>query len=305
MSISGNGRQSAARVSIVIITRNEGDELRTTVENVIQTVPASDREIIVADDGSEDGSTGFLDHCPEVRLVRTNGLGVARARNHGGSCATGDVIVFSDAHMRLPSNWHLPLLEALERPEVGAVAPGVYSTTEPTRRGFGLKLARPDLHPQWLPKSGTTPQPVAVLPGCLLAMRRETFLKTGGFDAGMRRLGGNDAEISCRLWLLGYEQLVVPAVEVGHLFRRAAPYEADWSSVVHNRLRMAFIHFGQTRIERVIHALRVYDAFPAALAMMSGGNDVFSRRAMLESTRQFDDDWFFERFQHSGEFMRT
>ena len=79
MPASGNGRQRVARVSIVIITRNEGAELRTTVENAIQTVPASDREIIVVDDGSEDGSTGFLDGCSEVQLVRTNGLGVARA----------------------------------------------------------------------------------------------------------------------------------------------------------------------------------------------------------------------------------
>jgi GT2 family glycosyltransferase len=296
MSISGNGQQSAARVSVVIITRNEGAELKTTVENVIQTVPASDREIIVVDDGSEDGSPDFLRDSREVQLLYTNGLGVARARNHGGSCARGDVIVFSDAHMRMPSNWHIPLLKALERPEVGAVAPGVYSTTEPTRRGFGLRLSGPDLHPRWLPKIGPSPEPAAVLPGCLLAMRRETFLKTGGFDPGMRRLGGNDAEISCRLWLLGYEQLVVPEVEVGHLFRRAAPYQADWSSVVHNRLRMAFIHFGQGRIERVIQALRAYDAFPAALAMMTGNDDVFSRRALLESSRRFDDNWFFERF---------
>src|SRR5215471_3821799 len=141
MPLSGNGCQCVPRVSVVIITRNEGTELRTTVESIIQTVPASDREIIVVDDGSEDGSPDFLCDSSEVQLLRTNGLGVARARNHGASFAKGEVIVFSDAHMRLPSDWHTPLLKALERPEVGAVAPGVYSITEPERRGFGLRLS--------------------------------------------------------------------------------------------------------------------------------------------------------------------
>jgi GT2 family glycosyltransferase len=291
-----NGSQPVPEVSIVIITRNEGAELKTTVDNVIQTIPTSDREIVVVDDGSQDGSSDCLRDYPEVQLLHTNGLGVARARNHGASHAMGRFIIFSDAHMRLPPNWHKPLLRALERPEVGAVAPGVYSIHEPAKAGFGLRLRGPDLHPSWLPKPGAKPEPASVLPGCLLAMRRETFLKTGGFDPGMQRLGGNDAEISCRFWLLGYEQLVVPEVQVGHLFRRAAPYEAGWSSVVHNRLRTAFVHFGQSRVERVVEALRSYDAFPAAVAMMTANTDVFSRRAILESTRRFDDNWFFDRF---------
>jgi len=296
MPMGGSRIGPAPKVSVVVISRNEGAELKATVENIIDTVPASEREIIVVDDGSIDGSQEFLHAYQDVQLLSTSGLGVARARNHGASHASGEVIIFCDAHMRLPAKWHRPLVAALQRPGVGAVAPGVYSITEPLRRGFGLKLSGPDLHTRWIPKMGSEPENVAILPGCLLAMRREAFLHTGGFDPGMRRLGGNDAEISCRLWLMGYELLVVPEVEVGHLFRAVAPYEADWSSVVHNRLRMAFIHFGQNRVEQVIQALRVYDAFPAALATMVQGGDVFGRRTLLETTRRFDDNWFFERF---------
>jgi len=259
-----NGAHYARNISIVIITRNEGTELKATVETVIETVPESRREIVVVDDGSTDGSTDFLRDAQDVVLLRTDGLGVARARNHGASHATGDVIVFSDAHMRMPRDWYVPLIRALERDEVGAVAPGVYSITEPKRRGFGLNLSGPELHPQWLPKPGVNPAPVPVLPGCLLAMRRETFLRTGGFDPGMRCLGGNDAEITCRFWLMGYEQLIVPQVEVGHLFRSAAPYETKWPAVIHNRLRTALLHFDRSRVERVVQALRVYDGFPAA-----------------------------------------
>lgn len=48
-------------ISVVIISRNEGEELARTVANIRETLPASRRELIVVDDGSEDGSTGFLD----------------------------------------------------------------------------------------------------------------------------------------------------------------------------------------------------------------------------------------------------
>jgi len=64
---------------------------------------------------------------------------------------------------------------------------------------------------------------------------------------------------------------------------------------VHNRLRMAFVHFGRERVERVLDALRAYDSFPAAMAMMLEAN-VFSRRAEIALVRQFDDDWFFRQF---------
>jgi GT2 family glycosyltransferase len=283
------------RISIVIITRNEGEELHATVTNFLDTLPSDRRELIVVDDGSTDGSTAFLEGVPEARVLRSDGLGVAKARNFGGSHATGDIILFSDAHVRAPQGWYEPIVDALRMESVGAVAPGVYSLTEPKRRGFGLHLTGPDLRTQWHNKPGPDPWPVAILPGCFLAMRRETFSRTGGFDPGMRQLGGNDNEISCRFWLLGYELLVVPGVEVGHLFRMTTPYESHWAALVHNRLRMAFVHFGASRVERVLNALRGYNAFPAAMAMMLD-TDVFVRRAQVAGDRRFDDAWYFQKF---------
>jgi len=283
------------RTSVVVITRNEGSELESTVRNLLGTAPAGQLELIVVDDSSTDNSTAFLESLPEVTVVRSPGLGVARARNFGAAHASGDVVLFADAHVRAPHGWHLPITDALRDERTGAVAPGVYSLANPACRGFGLSLAGPDLRSPWLHKTGSSPYPVPVLPGCFLALRRDTYLRTGGYDPGMRQLGGNDAELSCRLWLSGYEQKVVPEIEVGHLFRSSAPYPAQWRSVLHNRLRMALVHFHPERVERVVHALRAYQAFPAAVAM-TVDTDVHERRALMARTRRFSDDWFFERF---------
>jgi len=282
-------------VSVVIISRNEGARLEATVRNVQRTVPANRAELIVVDDGSTDDSFRFLRRSRAARVLRSEGIGVANARNLGASHATGDVIVFCDAHMKLPTAWHRALMKPLASPSVGATAPGIYSITQPERRGFGLYLSGPELRVRWKPFPGRSPARVPILPGCLLAMRRDVFDETGGFDPGMRQLGGNDNELSLRLWLLGYELLVVPAVEAGHLFRTRIPFDATWAAVVHNRLRTAFVHFRQERIERVVDALRAYDAFPSGLAMTAAG-DVFARRALLHARRQRSDDWFFEAF---------
>jgi len=276
------------RISVVVITRNEGAELRTTVTNFMETLPADRREMIVVDDGSTDGSTACLEAMPEVVRLHSDGIGVAKARNLGASRASGDVILFADAHIRAPRGWYEAIVHALRSPGVGAVAPGIYSLTEPQRRG-------PDLHAKWRVRQSSDPYAVPILPGCFLAMRRETFARTAGFDSGMRQLGGNDNEISCRFWLLGYELLVVPEIEVGHLFRETAPYEAKWVALVHNRLRMAFVHFESGRVERVLHALRAYEAFPSAMALMLD-TDVFARRALMSASRRFDDSWYFEKF---------
>jgi GT2 family glycosyltransferase len=283
-------------ISVVIISRNEGSELAATVGNLLETLPSGEREIVVVDDASTDGSTDFLAALPEVRVLKSDGIGVARARNLGGAHATGDVIVFSDAHIRAPEGWHIPMLRALEDPEVGACAPAIYSTTDPVKRGYGLYFTGPDLHTKWHGKRPAGPTEVAVLPGCFLAMRRDVFEATGGLDPGMRQLGGNDNELSFRLWTFGYKLLIVPDIGVSHLFRTSAPYEATWTAVVHNRLRMAMVHFETPRIERVVGALMRYERFPAGLAMMTG-EDHGEKRLVVAKQRKFDDAWYFGNFE--------
>src|SRR6185295_10779362 len=97
-------------------------------------------------------------------------------------------------------------------------------------------------------------------------------------------------------WLLGYELWLVPAVEVGHQFRTEIPYMVPWRTVLHNRLRMAFLHFSESRRQRVVKALETYPAFQEAIALVGQG-DVNLRRADLMRRRKRDDDWYFQRFR--------
>ena len=282
-------------ISVVVITLNESARLRETVEGLRNTLPP-EAELVVVDDGSTDGSTEFLTAPDEPAiLLRSKELGTARARNWGARQSHGDYIIFADAHITLPTGWWEPMLQLLAQPAVGAVAPMVSDVGKPDSCGYGLRLSGPDLMIEWLPQRQSTPYRVPLLPGCCLAMRREVFEAVGGFDDGLLRWGGMEHELGLRLWLLGYELWLVPEVECAHFFREEGPYHVEWSWVIHNRLRLAFLHFERPRIARVVENLRDHGAFSDALAFLAD-SDVSRRRCELASRRTRDAEWYFDTF---------
>ena len=126
-------------------------------------------------------------------------------------------------------------------------------------------------------------------------MTREVFEQTGGFDEGLLSRGGVDNELCLRLWLLGYELHIIPYVEVQHLFRHEAPFRVSWTSVLHNRLRLAFVHFNRKRIRRVIEALQDHEGFASAISSVIE-TDICTRRTQLKALRVRSDDWYFDTF---------
>jgi glycosyltransferase involved in cell wall biosynthesis len=281
-------------ISIVVPALNEGDNLARTVENLRGTLPGNS-EIVVVDDGSSDGCADSLQEDHVLRVIRCSRLGSASARNVGALQAQGEIVVFADAHIEAPPKWWMPLTDALRDPAVGAVAPVISVMGNQISKGYGMRWKGPDFGIEWLPPVESRPHPVGLAPGCLLAMRRDVFNATGGFDDGMKLWGMEDSELSLRLWLLGYELQLVPSVEVAHLFRQKRPYSIGWTCVIHNMLRVAFCHFKNERIQRVVETLKGYRDFSAALALLAC-SDVQARRQYLQTQRRRDDDWFFQRF---------
>lgn len=287
------------KLGVVVIARNERAHLRRTIENLRDTIPP-EADLLVVDDGSTDGGCRFLarKRAP-ARLARSNALGVAGARNFGAARSHGDVLVFCDAHIWLDKDWWRPPVERASEPGAGGAAPVIVDFDEPNRIGGGLRFEGLSLVASWLPPP-KRPRRVPILPGCCLAIRRERFEQAGGFDSGMIRSGGVDNEFCLRMWLLGFEQWIEPSVRVSHLFRAEQPYPIGLDTMLHNRLRLAMIHFSPARIERVVRAVRSEDAFPKALAWTTG-TDIAERRTHWASRRVRDDQWFFDRFSR----MRT
>lgn len=282
---------SAPSVSVVVLTMNEGELLRRTVESIRDNVPDS-TEIVVIDDGSTDGSTGFLEHGGPARLVRADRpLGISAGRNLGARSTSGDVVVFSDAHVEVAPGWLEPLLAALEDPGVAEVTPRIGSLDRRAPMGYGFTWPDLTLKMKWLVESPARPTDVPFICGCFLAVRRDAFELVGGFDEGMYRWGSEDAELSLRFWLLGYRCQVVPSSSAYHLFRSAFPYDVQLAGILSNTLRLGILHFDRERLNRLVrhHARR--KAFAGTWTRLLA-SDAWQRRAELAELRARDFAWF-------------
>lgn len=69
----------------------------------------------------------------------------------------------------------------------------------------------------------TEPFHAPVMCGGIFAMGREFFLASGSYDEAMDTWGGENFEMSFRLWMCGGEIVTVPCSRIAHVFRKKSP----------------------------------------------------------------------------------
>lgn len=97
------------KISVIMPVYNNGKSLNGSIKSVLaQTMPASDFELILSDDGSTDGSGDICrqlaDANENIRHLREENRGVSAARNLGIKNARGKYIMFLDADDVLSKN---------------------------------------------------------------------------------------------------------------------------------------------------------------------------------------------------------
>jgi GT2 family glycosyltransferase len=229
-----------------------------------------------------------------VRVLDGGRLGVARARNLGARHARGEYLIFMDAHCRVSPGWLERFAEVLDLPEVGMAGPSFTKLETPVPSGCGMYWADYTLDPCWFETPPVRDSYCAPLTtGACQAFRRDRFAMLGRYDAGFTRWGFEDVEMCLRTWLLGYSVVVQPDVTIAHYFREARDnYEVDDIEITYNFLRMLYLHFSPTRIQKVREAIRSNPYVPVAQDRLAD-SDVFAARAKLLSRRAYDDNWFF------------
>ena len=94
-------------VSVVLPVYNERGHLRAEIERIQTALSASPYtfEIIVVDDGSDDGSEADLPTIEGIRLIRhAHNRGAGTARRTGTTAARGRIVVWTDVDMSYPND---------------------------------------------------------------------------------------------------------------------------------------------------------------------------------------------------------
>jgi cellulose synthase/poly-beta-1,6-N-acetylglucosamine synthase-like glycosyltransferase len=112
-------------VSVLIAAHNEATAIGPKLESVLAAAyPGGRREVIVASDGSDDGTEEVVRRYEDrgVRLVALPRVGKAAALNRAIAVATGEVLVFTDANSALEPDAVTALVRPFADPTVGGVA---------------------------------------------------------------------------------------------------------------------------------------------------------------------------------------
>ena len=177
----------------------------------------ADWEILVVDDGSQDDTLRVLQNYPVRILARAQRGGQAVARNEAAQMAVGHLLVFVDSDVVVESDTLRSMVQFLEdRPDLDGVF-GSYSEWgyhQETPLSRFRNLLHRYVHQQ-------SRGPMGSFWTGLGAMRRSSFVQSGGFDP--RLTGIEDVELGKRISDSGGRFWLEPAFEGRHLKRWSLP----------------------------------------------------------------------------------
>jgi len=235
--------------SIIIPFYNEHwSTLLRSVHSIFKRSPLElVKEIILVDDASqkehlkqkledyisEKNSKEWENKVRVERLKERDGL--IGARLAGAKAATAEILIFLDCHIEVNVNWLPPLLEPIAEDPKTSVCPFIdviahdtfeYRAQDEGARGsfdWQLDYKRLPLLPEDL-QNPTRPFKSPVMAGGLFAISTKFFWELGGYDPGLHIWGGEQYELSFKIWQCGGQLLDAPCSRVGHVYRQFAPF---------------------------------------------------------------------------------
>jgi glycosyltransferase involved in cell wall biosynthesis len=229
-------------VSVVVAARNGAHQLPLLFEALAgQTLPREDFEVVVVDDGSDDGTEALVEASGIARVIRCAApVGLPRARNIGIEAARGRFVALTDADTVPDLTWLEHGVRRLEERDADILGGGVSIAL-----GERPSLAALVDAMNWLNQEACVAQGFPV--GANIWARRETFERWGAFSESIEAYGHDDAEWGQRATNGGAKLVYAPEVHLTHPPRskmaevRRKAYKLGFGLAPHRRLEIGTI----------------------------------------------------------------
>jgi N-acetylglucosaminyl-diphospho-decaprenol L-rhamnosyltransferase len=237
-------------VRVVVVTYSPGGALETFLTS-LRTATTRPVEVVLADNGSDDGVPQAAAG-PGVELRPTGGnLGYGRAANEGARGATGEWLVVANPDVVWDPGSLDSLLDAAQRwPSAGCLGPAIRTpdgSLYPSARAFpslgrgighalfgwawpGNPWTRSYRAEAGSPEEGAT----GWLSGSCMLLRREAYEAVGGFDPTYF-MYCEDMDLCRRLAEAGWQNVYVPSAVVLHTGGHATSRKAREMVREHHR----------------------------------------------------------------------
>lgn len=254
-----------ADVSVVVVTYSPGASLEAFLDS-LESASAEKVEVVVADNGSPDGSVERAEARGSFSVVETGrNLGYGGAANLGVAATSGQFVVVANPDLVWQPRSLDELVAAAHRwPRAGAVGPLILTPSGevyPSARalpslGRGIGHA---LFGWWWPsnpwtvayrheRGAPTEGPTGWLSGSCILLRRAAFDDVRGFDPGYF-MYFEDVDLGDRLGRAGWQSVYAPAAVVEHAGGHATERERSRMAVEHHRSAWRYLsrHYSGAR----------------------------------------------------------
>ena len=291
-------------VAVIILNWNGERLLREYLPSVIANNPDAIADVIVADNGSTDGSLSLLrTDFPQVRVLEFGeNLGFAEGYNRAvrETAVEYDYTVLLNSDVRAESDWLTPLYEFMTtHPDAGACQPKILSVADPSSfeyagaaGGFldrhGYPYCRGRIFDTVETDSGQYDKPVQVhwASGACLMVDNSVYTRAGGLDpeffAHMEEI-----DLCWRIRLLGKQVWAVPHTAVYHLGGGSLPASDPKKTYLNFRNNLLMLHKNLPDSVRTGILLRRRLLDTAAWAKFIASGDFAQARAVWRAHRDF------------------
>lgn len=240
--------ETAVEATVVIATRNRQQQLLGVLASLAAQVDAPSFDIVVVDDGSEPPLDLSNDQAVTINLLRTDGMGPARARNCGWRAASGEIVLFTDDDVEVDAHWVAAACETFASdPTLVAVEGRVDSPPYDRLFAYSVEATRGQM--------GLT---------CNIAYRRTCLAQLGGFHEGFPHAHCEDIDLLLRARHRGRTHFHSGMVVLHHPrsmsisdFARRGSWAASQLLLI-ERHRAAHPRLIPARIQPLVSALRYW-----------------------------------------------